>query len=201
VLAAALALSCSAPAIPPPVVYPAAAVDEQTAKPNPNNADPNLNPPFGPFDVQTVFYIEKSDGKDRVDYGMRLDRHCAPAGDSVVFPYWREFEHPPPVRSHPLKAIQYLAYGFSEQRLVERGARGGKYLVQLKQVDRPILIVTGLGADARCVATAYTKIRGVEGARLDRIFVKVSGFASADYVDVHGFDAKTGQKLVERLKQ
>ncbi len=116
-----------------------------------------------------------------------------------MFPYWREFEHPPPVRSHPLKAIQYLAYGFSEQRLLERSPRGGKYLVRLKQVDRPILIVTGLGADAQCAATAYTKVRGVEAARLGHIFVKVSGFAGAEYVDVHGVDAKTGQKLVERL--
>ena len=30
-------------------------------------------PPFGRFDVRTVFYISKSDDHNRVDYGIHLD--------------------------------------------------------------------------------------------------------------------------------
>lgn len=200
-LAAAPLIACSAPAIPPPVTYPSSSskVDEHTAKPNPANADANLNPPFGPFDVQTVFYISKSNDGDHVDYGMRLDQHCAPVDENAVFPYWRELDHPPPVRSHPLTFFQYFAYGFSEQRSLERGPSGGKYLVQLKQVKRPILIETKQGPEGRCVATAYTLIQHEESARLDYVFVKVAGTMSADYVDVHGTNIATGQALVERL--
>lgn len=192
--------ACSPPAIAPPVAYvPTAKVDADTAAPNADNADTNLNPPFGPYDVQTVFYIEKSNDKDHVDYGMRLDRHCVPVDDNAVFPYWRELQHPPPVKSHPLSFLQYMAYGFSKQRTVEHGPGGGKYVVQLKQVDRPILIVTGRGPDSHCVAKPYTLVQNVKNARLDYIFVKVAGAMSADYVDVHGTNVATGESLVERL--
>jgi hypothetical protein len=196
---ASFVLACSAPAIPAPVQASAAA-DPKAAHPNEANADPNLKPPIGPFDIQTVFHIEKSNDKDHIDYGMRLDQHCLPVGDGAVFPYWRELEHPPPVRSHPLTFMQYNAYGFSEQKRIEGGPSQGKYRVQLKHVNRPITIVTEIGPDTHCKATPYTVIQGVKDARLDRIFVKVAGFASADYVDVHGFHPQTGAPLVERLK-
>jgi hypothetical protein len=200
-VAVALGVGCSPPAIPAPVAYPTSStkVDDHTAKPNAANADVNLRPPFGPFDVQTVFYISKSNDKDRVDYGMRLDQHCAPVGDSAVFPYWRELQHAPPVRSHPITFFQYAAYGFSEQRPLEKTNTGGKYLVQLKQVNRPIVIVTQQGPDSQCIATAYTRVQAVEGARLEYIFAKVAGLMSVDYLDVHGIDTKTVQALVERL--
>jgi len=199
---ATLLIACSAPAIPPPVTYAPSShkADEHTAKPNPANADANLNPPFGPFDVQTVFHIAKSNDPDHVDYGMRLDEHCAPVGDNAVFPYWRELDHPPPVRSHPLSFLQYFAYGFSEQRSLERGPSGGKYLVQLKQVNRPIRIETKQGPDGLCAATPYTLVQHIENARLDYVFVKVAGTMSAEYVDIHGTNVATGQPLVERLR-
>src|ERR1022692_4639671 len=93
---------------------------------------------FGPHDVETVFFISKSDDHNRVDYGIRLNDHCAPVGDDAVFPYWREFEHPP-VRTHSLGVFEYVPYGFSEQRLVHRTPTGGDQLVRLKQLERPIL--------------------------------------------------------------
>ncbi len=197
--AAGLALGCGH-SIPPPVTYASTKVDDHTAKPNKANDDKKLRPPFGPFDVQTVFYIAKSNDKDRVDYGMRLDQHCVPIGDNAVFPYWRELQHAPPVRSHPIKWFQYAAYGFSEQRVLKRGRMGGQYLVQLKQVNRPILIVTGQDADGHCSARSYALIQGVKSARLDYIFAKVAGAMSVDYIDVHGTDTSTGKKLVERMK-
>lgn len=194
-------LGCSH-SIPPPVRYtPTSSKGEQgTAKPNALNDDRNLNPPFGPFDVQTVFYISKSNDSDHVDYGMRLDQYCAAPGDDAIFPYWRELSDPPPVRSHPLKFLQYMAYGFSEQKRLEANRMGGKYLVRLKQVDRPILIVTKQDADSHCSATAYVRIGNVKSARLDHIFAKVAGtMGQVDYIDVHGSDTQTGQALVERL--
>lgn len=196
---ASLAIGCSSPVIPPPVSVVAAKPDAKTAKPNLANKDPNLKPPFGPYDIQTVFYIAKSNDKDRVDYGMRLDQYCAPIGDNAIFPYWRELQHAPPVRSHKISFLQYAAYGFSEQRVLSKSHTGGKYLVQLKQVDRPILVVTKQDADGHCMATAYSRVQGVKSARLDYIFAKVAGLMSVDYVDVHGTDTKTGKVLMERM--
>ena len=195
------ALGCSPPTIPEPVTVASVKMDEKSAAANPANADPLLKPPFGPFDVQTAFYISKSNDKDRVDYGMRLDQHCAPLNEDTVFPYWRELEHAPPVRSHPITFFQNFAYGFSDQHLVSRSTSGGQYRVQLKQVERPIVIVTAKDEAAHCMATAYATIQGVPNAKLDHIFVKVAGSMSADYVDVFGSNPKTGAALVERLKQ
>lgn len=194
-----LALACS-PRIPPPVTVAASKTDSHTAAPNPANRDPNLRPQFGPFDVQTAFYISKSNDRDRVDYGIRLDARCTPV-DDAVFPYWRELEDAPPVRSHPLSGFQYLAYGVSEQRLVAHNENSAVYRVQLKQVDRPIDIVTSHDAARHCIATAYTRIQGVPNARLDHIFVQVAGRMSVDYVDVFGLDPKSAARLVERMKQ
>ncbi len=194
-----MASGCSSPVIPPPVAAVAAAPGARTAKPNPANSDPNLKPPFGPYDVQTAFYIAKSNDKDRVDYGLRLDQYCAPVGDNAVFPYWRELQHAPPMRSHKISFMQYAAYGFSEQRVLAKSRTGGRYLVQLKQVDRPILIVTRQDGDGHCSATSYARIQGVKSARLDYIFAKVAGLMSVDYIDVHGTDTKTGRALVERM--
>jgi hypothetical protein len=197
-----LATACSHP-IPPPVTVAAAKKTTEkgkpTAKPNPANDDPNYHPPFGPYDVQTVFYISKSNDKDRVDYGLRLDASCAPVGDKAMFPYWRELEHAPPVRSHELKFFQYAGYGFSKRRVLDKTAEGGRYLVQIKHVDRDILIVTKMGKEGYCTATPFTKVQGVKGARLDHIFLKVAGIMSVDYLDIHGADPKTGKALVERM--
>ena len=198
---ALLLFACSPPAIPPPVTVASSKMDEHSAAPNPANADPNLRPPFGPFDVQTAFYISKSNDRDRVDYGMRLDAHCMPTGDGAVFPYWRELEHAPPVRSHPLSFLQYIGYGFSDQRLLAHGETGGQYRVQLKQVDRPITIMTWLDGERHCSTRAYVRIKDVSNAKLDHIFLTVSGPMSVDYVDVYGTDARTGAPLVERMKR
>lgn len=199
-LAAGLLAGCGHH-IPPPVSVAHARAGEEVARPNPANRNPHFHPPFGPYDVQVVFRIDKSNGGDPIAYGMRLDQHCTPVGNDAVFPYWRETRHPPTLGSHALRFYQYAAYGFSSQRTLHKSSMGGRYVVVLKQVHRPILIVTGLGKNGCCTATAYTRVEGVKSARLDRIYVKVAGVMSADYVDVHGTDPSTGDQLVERLKR
>jgi len=155
---------------------------------------------FGANDVQTVFFISKSDDRNRVDYGIHLNDRCAPTGDDAVFPYWREFEPPPPVRTHTLGMFEYVPYGFSEQRLVHRSQAGGDQLVRLKQLDRPIAVRARKDGD-HCVATAYARVAGVEGAVLVSVFAKLSGATSVDYVDIHGKNPANGADLVERVRK
>src|SRR5215510_9294156 len=95
---------------------------------------PANEPRFGANDLETLFFISKSDDKNRVDYGMRLDSRCAPSGEEPVFPYWREFEPPPPVRTKPMSAFSKMGYGISTQRVVRRTAAGGETTIKLKQV-------------------------------------------------------------------
>jgi hypothetical protein len=157
-------------------------------------------PRFGANDVETLFFISKSNDRNRVDYGMRLDSKCAPYGDEPVFPYWREFEPPPPVRTKPMGAFSKIGYGISTQRIVKRTATGGEIHIKLKQVGRTIFITTSKGANGRCSALVRTKIASVQHAELVSIFVKLSGPLSVSYIDIKGKDLATAKPIEERLR-
>jgi hypothetical protein len=157
---------------------------------------------FGPHDIPTVFYISKSDDHNRVDYGMRLGDHCAAATKEAVFPYWREFEHAPPVRTHVLGMFEYFAYGISEQHAVRGAAGSNEYVLELKQFgQRPIWITSKLEPDGRCSVLARCAIGGVRFAELLSIYVKLAGPMKVEYVIVRGRDLATGTLLEERLKR
>jgi hypothetical protein len=156
---------------------------------------------FGAHDIETVFFISKSDDHNRVDYGIRLTEHCAPVNDDAIFPYWREFENSPPVRTHSLGMLEYVPYGFSEQRLVHRTLTGGDQYVRLKQLTRPILVTTHKEADGHCTAVAHARVANVEGAILTSVYAKLAGIASVDYIDIHGKNPQTGADLTERVNR
>jgi hypothetical protein len=153
---------------------------------------------FGPHDITTLFYISKSDNRNRVDYGMRLDAQCGPASKDAVFPYWRDFEGPP---SHPhtLGMWAKMAYGVSEQGTGRKTPTGSDHAIILKQVDRQIWITTSLAPDGHCTAVVRTTIAGVKLAELHSIAVRLSGPISVSYVDIKGKNLETGQPLTERI--
>jgi hypothetical protein len=157
-------------------------------------------PVFGPNDVKTVFFISKSDDKNRVDYWMRLDATCSAVDDDAIVPYWHEFEPPPPERTKPLSMFAKMGYGVATQKLVKRSPAGGDYVVRLKQVDRSIGVATKRGSDGRCIATTRMTIGGVT-AELLSVHVKLSGPLSVEYIDIKGRDPRTGKPAVERLKR
>ena len=156
---------------------------------------------FGPNDIATLFYIAKSNNRDRVDYGIRLDTHCRPARAEAVFPYWRELEKNP-VDVHTLGTFATMAYGVAAQRLERKTDQFADVQLLLKQVDRPIWVTTTTGENGQCKALVRTKIKGVQFAELESIYVKLGGgpFSVVDYVDVKGRNPATGEKLVERIK-
>jgi hypothetical protein len=158
------------------------------------------DPAFGRFDVPTIFYINKSDDRNRVDYGVRLDERCWPSSEEPIFPYWREFEPPPPVRTHSLGAFDGLAYGVSHQRVVRRNANGALLLMKPKHVNRWIWVTTSKEADGHCSATATTTISGLEGMQLLSVYVKLAGFLSVEYVNIIGRNPRTGENVSERLQ-
>lgn len=158
-------------------------------------------PRFSANDIETLFFISKSDDRNRVDYGMRLDRKCAPYGEEPVFPYWRLFEPPLPVRTKPMEAMAKLAYGISTQHVVRRTASGGETTIKLRQVKRAIVITTSLGANGRCTALVRTKIANVQNVQLVSIFVKLSGPLSVSYIDIKGKKPATAMPIEERLRR
>ncbi|HEX4475068.1 MAG TPA: DUF4833 domain-containing protein [Polyangiaceae bacterium] len=153
--------------------------------------------PFGPNDVKSVFYIASSVDPNQVVYGIHLDSQCNPTGDEPLFPYWNEMRPP---RTHGLGMLEWIPYGFSEQRVVHRTSSGGTELVRLKQLDRLITITTKREEDGRCGAHAFARIGGVDHAEIESVFVQQSGPTSVDWVDIHAKDA-SGNAVVERIRR
>ena len=154
---------------------------------------------FGPKDVATVFYISKSDDKNRVDYGIRLDADCVPVGNSAVFGYWREYEYTPP-HINGLSILDRIPYGISSQGLVSRTATGADYYMRLRQFERTIAIATKKEADGTCSAIARAKING-SVAQFVFVYAKLAGPFSVEYIDIHGKDFATGAAIVERANK
>ncbi len=156
---------------------------------------------FGQNDVQTVFFINKSDDHNRVDYGIRLNAECNPVTEDAVFLYWREFENSPPVRTHGVNALERIAYGVSEQHIIRREGKRDEYTIRLKQLPRPITITTEKGADGKCAATAKVAINSVE-SKLGNVYVKLGGFFnSVEYIEVYGKNLTTNAVVTERVKK
>jgi hypothetical protein len=158
-------------------------------------------PRFGPNDIETLFFIAKSEGKNRAEYGMRLDGNCAPYGDEPVFPYWRALEPSPAAPTKSMSTMAKLGYGISKQSVLKRTASGGEATFQLRQVPRTIFVKTYRGPGGRCTALVRTKIGGVPFAQLLSIFVKLSGPLSVTYIDIKGRHPDTAQPLEERLRR
>jgi hypothetical protein len=161
-------------------------------------------PVFSRFDLPTVFYISKSDDHNRVDYGIHLDAQCVPTKDDAVFQYWRVFEKAPPVRVLALGALDYIAYGISEQRTLRKTTNGAVHFMRLRQFQRtPIDIITSRNVDGRCSSQARTAING-KASELTSVYVNLGkGFLipSVEFIDVFGKDLQTGQNVSERIRR
>lgn len=155
---------------------------------------------FGPFDIQTVFFIDKSDDHNRVEYGLRLDASCVPVGKTPVFLYWREFEPPPPVRVKKSGMLDQVGYGIAEQRLIKQSAEGTVLYMELKQVRRPILVTIQKDANGRCTALPRMTIAGVPDVEFLSAHITLAGFLRVAHIDLLGRDSATAAAITERLR-
>jgi hypothetical protein len=148
-------------------------------------------------DVRSVFLVAKSENRNQVHYGLRVDDACAPVGREPVYAYWRMFERGP-LATEPLLGIERPAYGFAEQRPLDRGERGGAVRVRLAAMpDRPILVQSGV-RDGVCTASAATTISGVPAA-LESVFVQLRWPFGIAHMVVAGRALADGRELRERI--
>jgi hypothetical protein len=129
-------------------------------------------PRFGPDDVRTIFYIAKSENRNRVDFGIRLDSNCQPRGNEPVFPYWRMLEESPAVLEG-LSRGEPRAYGIASQRVHDRSRHGTWVRVELRALpSRPIEVLALRNSSGRCTAGARMVIQGRE-SHLDHVYVQL----------------------------
>lgn len=157
-------------------------------------------PRIGAHDIATLFYIAKSDDRNRVDYGIHLDQACQPVGSDPMFAYWRRFEP----GQDPLGDLNFLdqtVYSVASQRVLTR-APGGTWLdVSLRALPSRPLRVLVQPSNGRCVGAAQLEIRGHE-AVLDHVFVQLgSGPGQIEHVLLRGEDRRSGHAVTERVTQ
>jgi len=154
-------------------------------------------------DPRSVFFIAKSENRNQVHYGVRLDPSCAPVGPSPVFAYWRMLERGP-LATEPLLTRELGAYGFAGQRVIAREPNGGQVEVTLRALPaRPIVVGSGLGATQRpgepCSATATTTIAGA-AASLTSVYAKLAWPFGVEYLMLSGRSLADGRELRERIR-
>lgn len=150
-------------------------------------------------DVASVFFIEKSENRNQVHYGVHLDETCAPTGRSPVFAYWRMLERGP-LATEPLLSLEQPAYGVASQRVLA----SGQVAVELGALRaRRILVASrpqgqaGQPSDA-CVAVATTTINGAPAA-LTSVYAKLSWPFGVAYLMLSGRGLADGHEILERV--
>lgn len=151
---------------------------------------------FGEHDVQTIFYIAKSNDRNRVDYAVRLDASCRPVGPEPLYCYWRTFEpNVPPIVE--LNFLDESVYGIDIQEVGRTDERGGTHLTMaVAAIEEDIEVYVWPGAEG-CRAHAKATIGG-QPAVLDHIFVQLRGLAGVDHIMVRGNAVRTGRPVFER---
>jgi hypothetical protein len=135
---------------------------------------------FGPHDVPTIFFVSKSDDRNRVDYGIRLNARCMPEGDRPIVVYWRTFEGGLEGRAtHGLNFVEQLAYGVDVADLGQ-----GVLRLRVRALPRTIIVSTSRRG-SECAASATTSIDGAE-AELERVHLTLAGPGRAQHADLFG---------------
>ena len=157
-------------------------------------------PYIGPHDIPTLFFINKSDDKNRVDYGIRLDAECAPLSKDAIFPYWRRFEPAAKAPLGELNMLDRMAYGIASQRLMSHTANGSEFYLVLKAIHRELYVHVTKGADGKCTSVVHIAMAGQPRAELLSGYLKLRRPLSVEYLEIRGREGVTGQPLVERVK-
>ena len=151
---------------------------------------------FGPNDVRSVFHIEKSENRNQVHYGIRLDALCVPVGDAPVFAYWRALQRDPRATSD-LSTLERRAYGIASQRVIGRRSESGAVMISLVATPSRAIMVRSHRTRDGCVADARAQIRGTS-AVLSVIYVDVGTFG-VRYVELRGQRASDRRRVDERI--
>jgi hypothetical protein len=153
-------------------------------------------PPPAPR-VVPVFTIAKSENKNQVQYVIRLDEHCAPAGPSPLSAYWRMLEAGP-TQTAPILSREVRGYGLESQVVVATGASGGQVRAVLKALpSRPVTIETSRGGDGQCRALATAAIAGTQ-AHLFNVYVHLK-WDGVDYLLLQGWSMDGSHVLRETI--
>jgi len=150
--------------------------------------------------IDSVFFIEKSENRNQVHYGVRVDRNCAPIGDEPVYGYWRNLEEGKDARS-PLLGIEQRGYGVSIMRSQARTTGGGSVQFSLRGLAGRRIVIDTFSTPQGCRAVAAARILD-QVAELRSIYVKLGGLLNlqVDRLLLRGTGLSSRADLIETVR-
>jgi hypothetical protein len=156
-------------------------------------------PPLPAAPVHAILRIDKSENRNQVFYGARVDAACRPKGASPVYAYWRMRERGPNATENLLDHEQQ-AYGIEMQSVLARSKQGGSVRVQLRAwPDRPVELQLFRAANG-CAARALLDIQGMR-AILQSIYIDIGFLFSVNYALLRGIRITEGTPIHEKLRR
>ena len=143
--------------------------------------------------IPSALFVSKSENKNQVHYGVRVDERCAFSSSAPVYGYWRMLERGQ-AATEPLLSREETAYGIASQRVT-----GDVVTVTLRALPtRPIAVHVERAEDGTCGAWAVTMIEG-HRARLFNVHVAL-GFLRVDHLVLTGYAEPDGHVVRERIQ-
>jgi len=153
---------------------------------------------FGPYDVRTLFSIDKNTDRNQVQYGIRLDRDCVPRGSEPVYAYWRQFERGGEV-TDDLNFLDRTVYGIKDQHVAAQPGGITRVVIRLRATSDRSIGIYVRKENGGCVGDAMTFIAGIS-ARLRLIHVELAGPLSVSWIELRGTKTDGAAPIVERVK-
>jgi hypothetical protein len=151
-----------------------------------------------PREGAPLFFVSKSENKNRVAYAIHVDEGCRPFGGSPVHAYWRMLERSPEA-IEPLLPREEGAYGIGTQRVLSLDASGGTVAFALRSLpNRPIVAHTERRG-AACAAEATTLIADIP-SRLFNVHARLAWPFGLASLDITGWAEDDGRVVRETIR-
>lgn len=155
-------------------------------------------PTVGARGTDSTFFISRSENRNQVHYGVRVDEDCRPVGASPVYVYWRMLEKGD-AQTEPLLGVEGPVYGVEEAQQVVSAPEGWRVKLKLRSFPDRQIEVSVARENGVCTTRTWTTVGGTV-SQLNYIYVKTSWPFSIDYVRISGVapDGHVTNELVRR---
>jgi hypothetical protein len=158
-------------------------------------ADPTTAPRRS-GDLTSVFLVAKSENKNQVHYGVRLDESCNVVGQNPLYGYWRMLEKRGEIE--PILSREVRAYGLDPVQRIEKSGDATTIYAKMNAIpDRQLRVTVARNGDG-CEARASMSIAGTD-AQLRLIYIRLSWPFGVDYILLRGSRMADGRSVEEKL--
>ncbi len=150
----------------------------------------------GARDLASVFLVAKSENKNQVHYGVRVDQACNVIGTSPLYGYWRMLEKNGEIE--PILSREIRAYGLHPVQRIEKTGGATTIHARMNAIPDRQLRVTVARTAAGCEAQATIPIAGAD-AQLRLIYIRLAWPFGVDYILLRGARMADGHSVEEKI--